>query len=250
MTEKMAKSHHFLSPIRFPWVMSQTWNKLLFAHWPVPAEAIRGLVPDGLAVDTYEGSAWIGIVAFGSDRARLRGLPPIPGISRFPEVNVRTYVTCGNRRGVLFLSMDAAHRLAAAFARKVLSLPYHYAQMKFRAEGEATCVFSRRAPENAQAAEFEAVYRPTGGVFSPDPGSLAHWLTSRYALYACGRKGLYRLDIYHPPWSLRQAEAKIARNTLLDPLRLHPLAAEPLCHYAERMQVVAWLPAAASIRSG
>ena len=250
MTETFSKFHHFLSPMRLPWTISQTWNRLLFAHWPVPAKEIREWVPNGLAVDTYEGSAWVGIVAFDSDRSRLRGLPPVPGISRFPEVNVRTYVTCGNRRGVLFLSMDAAHRLAAAFARKVLSLPYHYAQMKFRTEGDATYVFSRRTPESTQAAQFEAVYRPVSGAYSPDPGSLTHWLTSRYALYAYGRKGLYRLDIYHPPWSLRQAEAKIARNTLMDSLRLHPLAAEPLCHYAERMQVVAWLPAAATIRSG
>src|SRR5262245_39187164 len=91
-----------------PWVMAQDWEDLLFAHWPVPVEVLRGLVPGGLELDTFERQAWIGIVPFRMSGVRLRAMPAVPRLSAFPELNVRTYVKAGGKAGVWFFSLDAA----------------------------------------------------------------------------------------------------------------------------------------------
>src|SRR5437867_2588447 len=92
---------------REPWVMAQTWHDLLFAHWPVPAVALRPVIPAFLDVDTFEGEAWIGVVPFRMSGVHPRFVPSLPGLSAFPELNVRTYVTDGERPGVWFFSLDA-----------------------------------------------------------------------------------------------------------------------------------------------
>src|SRR5450759_4806022 len=86
-----------------PWVMTQTWYNLLFAHWPVPVERLRAVVPPELELETYDGQAWLGVVPFGMTRVYARGTFPVPWLSRFLETNVRTYVTFGGKPGVLFL---------------------------------------------------------------------------------------------------------------------------------------------------
>ena len=106
-----------------PWVMSQIWRKLLFAHWPVPAEMVRPLLPAGLALDTWDGQAWLGIVPFQMERVRFRGLPGIPTATRFGELNVRTYVTADDKPGVFFFSLDAGSLLAVLGARALFALP-------------------------------------------------------------------------------------------------------------------------------
>ena len=87
-----------------PWTMMQRWNDLLVAHWPIPGAKLEPLLPPGLQVDTFDQSAWIGVVPFWMDRVQLRGVPRIPGASRFPELNLRTYVRerNTNRAGVYF----------------------------------------------------------------------------------------------------------------------------------------------------
>ena len=89
--------------------MAQSWHDLLFAHWPVAADALRGLIPGQLAVATFEGQAWVGVVPFRMNGIRLRGLPALPWLSAFPELNVRSYVTLDGRPGVFFFSLDAAN---------------------------------------------------------------------------------------------------------------------------------------------
>ncbi len=122
MREYTVKTSH--SPRPLPsgrWVMTQRWNDLLFAHWPVPSSVIGPLLPEGLNVDTFHGSAWLGVVPFWMDRIKIRGVPPIPFARSFPELNVRTYVR--DRRsgapGVYFLSLDASNLLAVLSARTV-----------------------------------------------------------------------------------------------------------------------------------
>jgi hypothetical protein len=73
------------------WQMTQRWNDLLFAHWPVAASSIDPLLPEGLQADTFQGSAWLGVVPFWLDRIKVRGVPSIPGMGGFPDLNVRTY---------------------------------------------------------------------------------------------------------------------------------------------------------------
>src|SRR5215467_2688514 len=113
-----------------PWVMTQSWYNLLFAHWPIPAEVMRARVPAQLELDTFEGQSWLGVVPFGMARVYPRGTFPVPWLSRFLELNVRTYVTYGGQSGVYFFSLDAANSAAVALARRFFRLPYYHARMR------------------------------------------------------------------------------------------------------------------------
>jgi uncharacterized protein YqjF (DUF2071 family) len=229
-----------------PWIMHQTWQDLLFAHWPVADRALRPLVPASLTVQTFEGQAWLGITPFLLTGLRPRGLPALPGLSRFPEINVRTYVAVGDDKpGVLFFSLDAGSILAVVGARALYALPYFRARFVVRAERGRIAYASRRTARGAPAAEFRAVYRPTGGAAPARPGTLAHWLTERYRLYAVARQGgLYRAEIEHAPWPLQPAEAQIERNTMTAGLPLALPDTAPLLHFAARVDVRVWPPEA------
>ena len=109
--------------------MAQSWNDLLFAHWPIPVATMRAALPVGLELDTFEDRAWLGIVPFRMSGVRLRGTPPLPWLSAFPELNVRTYAKIADRRGVFFFSLDARNALAIAIARAWFHLPYSRARM-------------------------------------------------------------------------------------------------------------------------
>ncbi|MEA2246003.1 MAG: uncharacterized protein QOH46_532, partial [Solirubrobacteraceae bacterium] len=131
-------------PRRGPWVMGQTWIDLLFAHWPVPAERLREVVPSELELDLFEGSGWISVTPFEVIGTRARGMPPPPGLSRFPELNVRTYVTVGDRAGIWFFSLDAARASADAAARVLYRHPYFRAEMAIERRGAWIAYTSRR----------------------------------------------------------------------------------------------------------
>ena len=111
-----------------PWVMGQTWRRLLFLHWPVAAERLRPLVPTALELEEWDGSAWLGITPFRVEGLRARGLLPLPLLSSFDEINCRTYVRRGDRAGIWFFSLDASSRLAVEAARRTYRLPYRYAR--------------------------------------------------------------------------------------------------------------------------
>jgi uncharacterized protein YqjF (DUF2071 family) len=237
-----------------PWAHAQTWHRLLFAHWPLPPAALRAVVPAALPLDTFDGQAWLGIVPFSLTGLRLRGLPPLPALSAFPELNVRTYVTLGGKPGVYFFSLDAANPLAVAGAR-LLRLPYCFAAMAVRPSrppggaGEAWVHYASRrlipGPPGSPGAVLRARYRPVGPPAPAPRGTLDHWLTERYCLYTVGRHGrVHRLEIHHPPWPLRPAEADLAVNTLTAPLGLALPDRPPLLHYAHRQDVIGWLPTA------
>lgn len=223
--------------------MRMTWSHLLFAHWPVPAPRLRPLLPEGLEVDRYDGSAWIGIVPFRMSGVRLRLLPPVPTASRFPELNVRTYVRAGDRRGVWFFSLDAGSRLVVHAARAWYGLPYHRARMEVEERDEAVRYRSRRTGSSRPAAVFEGRYRPTGPAFRAGRESVARFLTRRLRLFARDRRGRLRAArVRHAPWPLRPAEARIRRNTMLDPLGLELPDTDPVLHYVDRLEVRAWTP--------
>lgn len=224
-----------------PWVMKQTWRNVLFAHWPVSPAAIRALVPEALQLDTYDGGAWVSAVALRMSGIRLRWLPPVPFASSFAQLNVRTYVTVDGKPGVFFFSLDAANPLAVWMAGRWLRLPYFHAQINVRAAGRHTAYALRRTHPNAPAAEFAAQYRPVSDVSAAQPGTLAHWLTERYCLYAIGKKGqICRGDLHHLPLPLQRAEAEISTNTmaLAHDIRLPDV--EPVLHYAHRVETVIW----------
>jgi len=221
-----------------PWVQGQTWLDLLFAHWPLPVEALRGAVPAVLPIDTFDGHAWLGITPFEVRGLRVRGTPPPPGVSHFPEVNVRTYTTVDGRPGIYFLSLDAASRLAVAGARRAYRLPYFEARMGIeRARGE----IRYRSARADGVAELAARYAPAGPVFTARGETLEHFITERYCLYVLDeRHRLLSADIHHPPWSLQLAEADIERNTMTAPYSIDLGGRPPLLHFAARQDVVIW----------
>lgn len=229
-----------------PWIMAQTWRNLMFAHWPVAAGAVRPLVPAGLVLQTFEGRAWVGITPFVLTGLRPRATPAIPVVSRFAEINVRTYVTAGGKPGVFFFSLDAGSALAVAAARALYFLPYFRARFTVRAGASGSIEYSsRRTHLGAPRAEFSAEYRPTGEVAAPVDGTLDAWLTERYCLYAVDRRGrLHRAEIHHAPWPLQPAEAEIRRNTMTAGLGFDLPDVAPLLHFARRLDVHVWPPAA------
>ncbi|MSP14168.1 MAG: DUF2071 domain-containing protein [Chloroflexi bacterium] len=225
------------------WIMRQSWHDLLFAHWPVPVEQLRPLVPAQLPLDTYDGSAWVGVVPFRMTGVVPRWTPPVPWLSAFPELNVRTYVNIGDRPGVYFFSLDAGNAVAVSLARLTFQLPYFHARMRLVDAGHAIHYFSRRIHRGAPAAEFVASYRSVGDVFRSIPGTLDHWLTERYCLYTVDSRGhIHRGEIHHPPWPLQPAEADIETNTMAAAHAIRLPDIPPLLHYARRLDVVVWAP--------
>jgi uncharacterized protein len=224
-----------------PWIMTQTWNDLLFAHWPADAQLVRDHVPPGLELDLFEGQAYVGVVPFHMTNVAPRGVPAIPLVSAFAELNVRTYVTRGGMPGVYFFSLDADSHLAVAAARNLFGLPYFTASMEVHVDGMEVAYRSRRTSRDGAPAEFRARYRPIGSVFHAAPGTLDWFLTERYCLYTVDRSfHAQRLEIHHPQWPLQQAEAEIEMNTMAEAagLRLPPIA--PRLHFAKRQDMVAW----------
>src|SRR5690242_6401683 len=155
-----------------PWLMTQSWHDLLFAHWSVNSHTLRARVPPVFELDTFEGQAWVGVVPFYMTNVAPRAVPPLPGLSRFAELNVRTYVRVDDRPGVFFFSLDAASRAAVRVARLTLSLPYFDAVMSVRGEGDGVHYESRRTTGDA---DFVASYRPCGPSFDPPPGTLEYF---------------------------------------------------------------------------
>jgi len=225
-----------------PWVMHQTWYNLLFAHWPVPPQELRRRIPAALEVDTFEGQAWVGVVPFGMSGVYPRLTFPVPWLSSFLELNVRTYVRANDRPGVWFFSLDAANPAAVAIARAWYRLPYFIARMTMREASDGWIEYqSARAHRGAPPAEFRGRYHPVGEVYTSHSGTREHWLTERYCLYTIGAKGeVYRGEIHHAPWPLQPAEAEIEVNTTTAPHGLQLPEAKPLLHFARRFETVEW----------
>jgi uncharacterized protein YqjF (DUF2071 family) len=218
-----------------------SWHELLFMHWRVDAPAIRRLIPTGLDVDTFDGSAWIGVVPFRMSDVAPRGVPAIPGLSAFPELNVRTYVTQrGQRPGVWFFSLDATQWLAVRAARRFFHLPYMDARISIARDGPSIHYRSTRTHRGEPAAELEAVYRAAGDSFTTQPGSLEHFLTARYCLYCEGVGQLFRGEIDHSPWQLQHATCEVRHNTMVEGLGIDLPDEPPLAHYSHRIDVIAW----------
>jgi uncharacterized protein YqjF (DUF2071 family) len=217
------------------WRWQQVWHDLLFIHWPVPADLLRPLVPAPLSIDERGGSAWLSLVPFHMSKVTLRGVPALPWLSAFAEMNLRTYVTVEQKPGVWFLRMDAARALAVWTARLGLGLPYLWSSMRVEADGERIHYRSRR-----DRAVFEARYGPRGAPEEPGHGSLEAFLTERYCLYTLARGRLARMEIQHPPWLLQPADAAVTTNTIPASLGLPGPIGQPLMQISRRQDVVGW----------
>lgn len=186
--------------------MTQVWNDALFAHWPVAEAAVRAILPSGLEVDTFGGTAWVSLVGFEMAELRLRGLPTVPGATRFPEFNVRTYVRGPQGPGVWFCSLDVPGWLPTLVARAGFVLPYCRARVVCRREGpNERWEVARSWPDRATGM-LAVASLPEGGLDrQPEPDSaLVDFLTARWRLYAATPGGrLLHAPVAHEPWRMR-----------------------------------------------
>jgi len=225
-------------------VMYQSWGGLLFMHWPVPARSLRPLIPDPLAIDTYDGVAWIGITPFTTWGLRPVLLPAVPLLSDSHEINVRTYVHLDGIPGVWFLSLDANNPLAVWGARLAFYLPYFSAHMSTERQDCTINFASKRTHRHAPSAEFEASWTVGDRLPQPKPDSLDFFLVERYCLYAARKAKLYRTRIFHRPWPLHTARLLTCRSTMIESQGLPSPEAEPLLHQqGDSLRVQIWPPA-------
>ncbi|MEX0332168.1 MAG: YqjF family protein [Puniceicoccaceae bacterium] len=195
-------------------VMYQRWAHLLFLHWSVEPDVIQATLPPGLQVDTHDGKAWLGIVPFFMQGLRPRFLPAVPGLSNFPELNLRTYVHDEQGRpGVWFYSLDAHQRIAVAIARTFFSLPYIYSRMEAKIGPEGWIAFNSLRPGTEQQA-FR--YRAGRDLHTAEPGSLEFFLVERYVLfsYRPRDKQLFMGRIHHRPYPLTHPEVAASSRDL------------------------------------
>lgn len=225
-----------------PWVMTQLWKDLLFLHYPVEPELLRPLVPDHLTLETYEHRAWVSVVPFQITRLRPPGVPAVPWLSSFPELNVRTYVTYAGKPGVYFFSLDAGNLSAVWGARVFYRLPYWHADMKITGKGSPIIGYRSKRIHGPKPAEFAAQYGPTRPVRTAIPGSLAAFLTDRYCLYAWNRGKLYRSEIHHLPWPLQEAHAVVETNTMAEVAGIKIDEDQSICQFSRRLKVLLWAP--------
>lgn len=228
-----------------PWVMHQRWTNLLFAHWRVAPDALRPLLPSSLTLDTFQGEAWVGVIPFHMSNVRPRGIPPLPWVSSFHELNVRTYVRLGGRAGVWFFSLDASNPLAVRAARAAVHLPYYDARMGMKVAPDGSVAYhSERTHRGAPPAVFDATYRPEGEAHRAAPGTLEHFLVERYELFSTSRRGLLHVTIAHPPWPLQRASARIERSTMAAAAGIALTGHPAHLHFAARVDVRTWPPGA------
>lgn len=227
---------------RRPWVMRMRWSNLLFAHWAFEPEAVAELLPQGVTLDIRMGKAWLGVVPFLMSQVAPRYCPAIPGLSRFLELNVRTYVSVDGKPGVWFFSLDAASRVAVRLARATFNLPYMDAHMSMKTQEDGAIDYkSSRTHRGEPEAVYDAVYSAKDAFCEAEPGSLEHWLTARYCLYSASPRGkIYRGEIDHPPWKLASATYEERANTMGESLKLR-FNGRPHLLMAEPIDVRAWL---------
>jgi uncharacterized protein YqjF (DUF2071 family) len=220
------------------WFMYQRWEELLFCSWPAPAEILRPLIPPELEIDVAEGTAWLSIVPFLTPNVELRGVPPTPDRSSFPEVNLRTYVKAGGASGIWFLSLDTNDAVTVAAGRDGFHLPYFLSEISMDRE-EWRTVRSSREDE----AVLDVRYRPIGSPFAAAEGTLEHFLAERYSAFSQSPEGeLYRVDIRHAPWQLQGADMDLRAETIVRAAGIDLSLPNPLTFYSAAADVLFWPP--------
>jgi uncharacterized protein YqjF (DUF2071 family) len=227
-------------------IMRQRWSDLLFLHWAIDPEHIQALLPDELVVDTFDGVAYVGIVAFSMTNVGLSWFTPVPGVSAFLECNVRTYVRQRDltQPGVWFFSLEAANMFMATMGRAAYSLPYFYAKMKTSedrvqvgASWQRTVHYeTHRAHPGAHPGMCELEYVPVQSVIKQARlGSIEEFLIERYRLYAMRGNQLYCASVHHHPYRIEQAHLISVNETLTSAAGIDLPASFPLVHFSREV---------------
>jgi uncharacterized protein YqjF (DUF2071 family) len=213
--------------------MVQRWGRLTFIHWPTDVEAVRGLLPSGLEVDTFDGTAWVGLILFTLRVRKPPSMPVLPWAATTPEANVRTYVRGSDGcRGIWFFSLDAARLGPVVLARLWYRLPYMWARMRYWSNGTIVRYESRRRSPSPSGTGFRATLC-LGEEFSATRLSpLERFLICRWRLYSPTTNGIAVTQVEHEPWPLRRARVLHLEEDLLAGLGLPKISEPPLAHYS------------------
>lgn len=204
-------------------------------HVPIEPEHVQPSLPPGVHLQTFNGTAWLGIVPFRMSAVAPRPLPFF--FPSFPELNLRTYVEVDNKPGVWFFSLDATNWLVVFGGRRVYQLPYHHARIRLARHRDQTTFRSLRMDGQAI---FAANYGATGSPFLAEPGTFEHWATERYCLYALSHRGLVRVDVHHPPWPLQPGRVLIKQSTLLETAGFEVPLTDPIVHVSSGVEVISY----------
>lgn len=222
-----------------PHALSQEWRNLTFMHWKVDPARLEPYIPAGLTLDLHEGQAYVGTIPFEMRKVRPRGWPWVPGVSNFPEFNVRTYVVKDEKPGVLFLTLDTNSRITCAFAPRAYGLPYRLASCRLSAEDGTYAWLSRRKSDGASLRGYA---KGVGEVMQASPGSLEAFLFERYSMYTVHKGTLSIGHTHHNPWSYRLGEATVESNSLTEvyDLGIEDVLSPDLVHVSEGVRVNTW----------
>ena len=238
MVKKISRDHvPFPLPDR-PHALSQEWRNLTFMHWEVEPSKIETYLPEGLELDLYEGKAYVGTIPFQMKNVRPRFLPAVPGISTFPEFNIRTYVTKNGIPGVLFLTLDAQSRITCWHAPRAYGLPYRYAKCYLKKKGNNFIWKSKRVSDGAR---LEGECKLIGGKMQASKNSLEYFLFERYSLYTEMNGKLHMAYTLHEPWIFQEAEVKVTNNSLTECYNLGIDVMKPqYVHASSGVRVLTW----------
>ena len=231
-----------VAPVQRP-VMTQYWADVVFLHWRYDPAIVQALLPDGVEVDVFDGSAWVGLVPFRMEQLGFGRLPPVPRLGTFPEVNVRTYVRSGSKRGVWFFSLDIDLLLPMLVARGWYRLPYCVGDVRHDRDGETirTQVTRHRPrPEADASTDIEVLVAAATA-----QGPLTEFLTSRWGLITSGRGGRLRYaPVSHPEWPLYRARVERLTDNLVVAAGLPEPVGRPHALYSPGVPVRVGLPRA------
>lgn len=221
------------------WSWRQSWAELAFLHHRANYALLSKRIPKGLQLERFDGDAWISIVPFRMFDVAPRLWPSVPPMRSFPELNVRTYVTDGEKPGVWFFSLDADCMPIVLGGRMLYGLPYYRSRMSIEPTGTG---YRYRSSRRSCDVCFEADYTGAGDTFIASPGSMDHWLAERYCLYSERRGRLMRVNVHHPPWPLQRAHVEVRRNDLFRAASLEVRDTAPVCHFSTGVAVVSYNP--------
>lgn len=212
--------------------MAHRWDNLTFLHWPVEPTLVQSLLPAGLEVETFDGSAWVGLVPFEMVVSLPQG-GAVPWLCNFPETNVRTYVRGPDgETGVWFLSLEASRLAAVITARVTYRLPYFWSRMSVRRTGTVVTYQSTRRWPGPRGASCGVTVEVGERYEAGELTQFDHWLTARYRLYSAGRSGLGFALAEHDPWVLHRALALHVDTSLIAVAGLPRPTGTPIIHWS------------------
>ncbi|MGE7092940.1 YqjF family protein [Lysinibacillus sp. NPDC048646] len=214
-----------------PWLVTQKWQDVVFLHWPIPPHDLQQHIPKELNLDVFEKKAWLGIVIFQVKGHRLRFMPPIPRMSSFLQINVRTYVTYREKKGIYFFSSDVSRAVIAQIASIGHFFPYRHAEITLGRMGNIRSFLHNYRNTRNMEESFQVTFEPMAAEI--ESHAFERWLVERYHSWIKRKKNLFRIDISHMPWRLQRVNAFVETNTMAPFIKSAIQDNQPIAYYAK-----------------